>query len=108
MCSARDLGRSVGDKSAEGSRPVEPIPQLTKELRTDFEPTLFLYDAMPGGVGLAGEIYQHFETLLKQARTLLKTCACESAGCPSCLGPMSRYGGPEKSVALQLADLLLP
>ena len=50
-------------------------------------PTLYLFDRMPGGVGLAERAYQQLPLLLQQTRTLLARCPC-AQGCPGCVGPM--------------------
>jgi DEAD/DEAH box helicase domain-containing protein len=50
-----------------------------------YRPTLFLYDALPGGVGLARRIFERAEDLLSRAARLIGGCACKS-GCPACIG----------------------
>lgn len=52
------------------------------------KPTIFMYDSIPGGVGLSEKIYTLVETLIKHSRELVMSCACER-GCPSCVGPAS-------------------
>lgn len=51
-----------------------------------FDPTLFMYDRIPGGVGLAPRLYDSREELLRRARALIDSCGCDQ-GCPSCVGP---------------------
>ncbi len=46
--------------------------------------TIFIYDAHPGGVGIARQGYREFETLSDNALELISKCPCES-GCPSCV-----------------------
>src|SRR5450830_1722308 len=46
--------------------------------------SIFVYDAYPGGIGLARRGYDAFENLAADARTLIAECPCES-GCPSCV-----------------------
>jgi len=46
--------------------------------------SVFVYDAYPGGIGLARRGYDAFESLAADARTLIAECPCES-GCPSCV-----------------------
>jgi len=48
-------------------------------------PTLYLYDAYPGGVGLAERIYRDRVQMYKSASAMVAACAC-STGCPSCVG----------------------
>jgi DEAD/DEAH box helicase domain-containing protein len=72
---------------------------VTRDL--PFEPTLFLYDNFPGGVGFSSQIFDRFPQLLEHARTLLDECECES-GCPSCVGPPNEVGDRAKTIALEL------
>jgi DEAD/DEAH box helicase domain-containing protein len=46
--------------------------------------SIFVYDAYPGGIGLARRGYDAFESLAADARTLIAECPCEG-GCPSCV-----------------------
>ena len=61
---------------------------------TFFNPTIFLYDHVPGGVGLAGRLFEQRVELLLRARRLVENCACED-GCPSCIGPSPGAQRPE-------------
>jgi DEAD/DEAH box helicase domain-containing protein len=58
-----------------------------------------LFDAVPGGVGLAERMYERAEELVDSARALIGGCACE-AGCPACIGPGEVRG--RKALALGL------
>jgi DEAD/DEAH box helicase domain-containing protein len=69
MCDPRDLGRSLGDGN-EG-----PL----------FDPTLYIFDNVPGGVGLAERIHQNALELVHRARALITGCSC-TEGCPFCVG----------------------
>lgn len=66
-----------------------------------FEPTLFLYDNFPGGIGFSPQIYDRFPELLSHAERLLEECSCEE-GCPSCVGPPNEVGAKAKGIALDL------
>ncbi|MEI6447219.1 MAG: DEAD/DEAH box helicase [Actinomycetes bacterium] len=48
------------------------------------EPTIFVHEAHPGGVGLTRQGYERFGELVKDAFDLIATCRC-SKGCPSCV-----------------------
>jgi DEAD/DEAH box helicase domain-containing protein len=64
-------------------------------------PLVYLYDAVPGGVGLAARLYErHFE-LVSGALGLVEGCPCED-GCPACVGPRLETGGASKSWAKRL------
>jgi len=64
-------------------------------------PTVFLYDAVPGGVGLAEHLYKVHAALLDAARELVTDCPCET-GCPACVGPAGAVGGDPKSAAAHI------
>ncbi|MHC4223236.1 MAG: DEAD/DEAH box helicase [Planctomycetota bacterium] len=66
-------------------------------------PSLFLFDAVPGGVGLAEKIYELWPRLLETAREVVSRCPCAS-GCPACVGPAPRIGSLGKSVAQRILD----
>jgi DEAD/DEAH box helicase domain-containing protein len=46
------------------------------------QPTIFIYDGHPGGVGITRRGYEQFERLTADALRLISECPCES-GCPS-------------------------
>ena len=50
------------------------------------DPTIFLYDTVAGGIGLASRLFEEREELLRRARHLIESCECEE-GCPGCIGP---------------------
>jgi DEAD/DEAH box helicase domain-containing protein len=64
-------------------------------------PTLYLYDAFPGGVGFARRIFQQFEQIRAAAAVHLQRCGCER-GCPSCVGAAIESGGTAKRAAAWL------
>ncbi len=119
MAEIHDLGRSVGDGQgtwfaivgAEGrgqmrgpdNAPLDPMSGQR------FEPTLFLYDNYPGGVGLSAPLYDDAPLLVSDACDLVASCGC-TAGCPACVGPVLR--GDEdlavtpRQAALKVLDLL--
>ncbi len=91
MCEPRDIGQALGDKSP--ATRTSPAAQ-------HFDPTLFLFDHIPGGVGLAERIYEMATGLLERTRAMIDGCPCE-AGCPGCVGP-SETGPGRKGKALWL------
>jgi DEAD/DEAH box helicase domain-containing protein len=92
MIDPRDLGRCLGSRDGSGSR-GDAV----------YEPTLFLYDHVPGGVGLASRLFDERERLLTSAGELIDGCACEQ-GCPSCVGPAD--GGARKKLAREVLSSL--
>jgi DEAD/DEAH box helicase domain-containing protein len=47
-------------------------------------PAIFVYDAVPGGAGLASRGFNDLELLLGRTLELVRSCACED-GCPGCI-----------------------
>ena len=70
------------------------------------KPTIFLYDAFPGGIGLSEKAFQMQELLLEHALKIANGCACES-GCPSCVGPVIEVGEEGKHNVCELLQELL-
>jgi len=81
---------------------------VTTQVRSPFTqaPTVFLYDAVPGGVGFAERLFEIESTLLTAAHDRARSCPC-SAGCPSCVGPGEAVGGNPKASALMLLGRLI-
>jgi DEAD/DEAH box helicase domain-containing protein len=68
-------------------------------------PVVYLYDGVPGGVGLAERLYDRHEELIVGALGLVETCSC-SDGCPACVGPRLEAGGLGKQHARRLLAML--
>jgi DEAD/DEAH box helicase domain-containing protein len=84
---------------------ISDVRRKTEIRSAEFDtPTLFLFDNVPGGVGLAEKIYELWPTLLRTAREVLESCPCAS-GCPACVGPAPRVGSLGKDVALRILQL---
>ncbi|MFB6074228.1 MAG: DEAD/DEAH box helicase, partial [Haloarculaceae archaeon] len=67
LCDRRDVGGL--------STPVHPYTG---------EPTIFVYDGHPGGVGLTESGYDDAESLLATTLSMLRSCDCAD-GCPACV-----------------------
>ncbi len=65
------------------------------------EPTIYLYEAVPGGIGLSERLWQRHDELLAGAAELIATCDCD-AGCPSCTGPRLEPNVDARRLALRL------
>ena len=105
MCDGRDINHTLGDKS-EGAAP--PEKRGGQGPKPGFDPTIFLFDAVPGGVGLASRIYDLADELLARTRELVAGCGC-GQGCPACVGPGdldAELGRGRRHVALLLLDAL--
>jgi len=100
MIDPRDLGRRLVD-------PLDPSSQLDSEEQSEFDPTIFLFDAVSGGTGLASRIYEERRMIFQRARSLIQTCEC-AEGCPSCVGPVipSESEAQRKEVIFELFALL--
>ena len=68
-------------------------------------PTLFIYDRIPGGVGLSDEILVLHRELLDKAAELVHDCPCDF-GCPSCIGPGVEHDSRPKQRVLRLISAL--
>ena len=119
MAEARDLQKAVGSgdgawfASTDGrgrgqlrggdGKPLDPAAP------EQFIPTVYLYDAYPGGIGLSEPLYLQREELLQRARDLLQACDCP-AGCPACVGPVlatdETSATPPKHLATRVLSLL--
>lgn len=107
MCDSHDIGLSVDgvslagasrvggvDRSSTGASPAG-VPDLA------VEPTIFLYDNYPGGIGFSEPLFGMHDELLARTRELISGCPCQS-GCPSCVGPEGATGPLAKVVASEL------
>jgi DEAD/DEAH box helicase domain-containing protein len=120
MADGRDLQRAVGsgdgawfaETDAHGRgrwRGIEGAPSEAAAAR--FDPTVYLYDNYPGGIGLSEPLFRRQAELLQAARGLIDACAC-SQGCPACVGaqlPASRPDAPvagPKQLAVSVLRLL--
>jgi DEAD/DEAH box helicase domain-containing protein len=107
MCDGHDIGLSVDgvslaaagrlgglDRSsaANGSSGVQDLAN---------EPTIYLYDNYPGGIGFSEPLFGMHRELVDRTRDLIDGCPCQS-GCPSCVGPEGATGPRAKAVASHL------
>jgi DEAD/DEAH box helicase domain-containing protein len=89
MCDYRDL-RSISQVRA-------PFTE---------RPTVYIYENIPGGVGLAEKLYTESERLLESTIEHVRLCQCLE-GCPTCVGPSLEVGASGKSGALRLLEYML-
>ncbi len=85
MCDPRDLG-------------------VLAQVQAPFtgRPTLYVYDAVPGGVGLTERLYTLTDELVRACREAVDSCPCTD-GCPACVGPAIEVGSRGKAT---VSDLL--
>ena len=82
MIDPHDLGRALGYREQEPGPP---------KVGSGFDgpgldPTVFLYDKIAGGIGLAPRLFDERVELLERGRALAQGCPC-GVGCPACIGP---------------------
>jgi DEAD/DEAH box helicase domain-containing protein len=106
MCDRMDLGATIGEGMPDAEAPSGENPKAAGLAEGEFfEPTLYLYDAYPGGIGLSVPLFQMHDLLIRRTRELIASCPCEK-GCPSCVGPAGETGERAKPAALAILDLL--
>jgi len=88
MCDPRDLG-------------------VLAQVQAPFtgQPTLYLYDAVPGGVGLTERLFSLTAELVHACREAVDSCTC-SDGCPACVGPAIEVGHRGKATVAELLAAL--
>jgi DEAD/DEAH box helicase domain-containing protein len=88
MCDPRDLG-------------------VLAQVQAPFtgRPTLYLYDAVPGGVGLTERLFTLIDQLIDACRGAVADCPCAD-GCPACVGPATEVGPRGKAVVGELLAAL--
>ncbi|UCC44936.1 MAG: DUF1998 domain-containing protein, partial [Candidatus Zixiibacteriota bacterium] len=89
MCDTRDL-RSISQVRA-------PFTE---------QPTVYIYENIPGGVGLSQKIFAESDKLFEACREHVAHCKC-AAGCPSCVGPPMEVGNNGKAGVLDLLEYML-
>ncbi len=106
MCDKMDLGTTIGEGGPEsagdeaGAPETASTPEWSRHAEF-FEPTLYIYDAYPGGIGLSEPLYRIHDLLMNRTQELIASCACER-GCPSCVGPAGETGRHAKEAALAI------
>lgn len=89
LCDPRDVGVDVQVRSPHTNRP-----------------TVFVYDLVPGGVGLAPRIFELRRDLLLACLDTVRSCDCRW-GCPSCVGAQIDPRSPAKEAAVRLLERAL-
>jgi DEAD/DEAH box helicase domain-containing protein len=84
MCDPRDLG-------------------VLAQVQAPFtgRPTVYVYDAVPGGVGLTERLFTLTDQLVRACREAVDSCGC-SDGCPACVGPAIEVGPRGKATVSEL------
>jgi DEAD/DEAH box helicase domain-containing protein len=76
---------------------------LVSQVRSPHQeaPTIYLYEAVPGGVGLSARLWARHDELVMGAADLIASCACDG-GCPACTGPRLEPDVDARALALRL------
>jgi DEAD/DEAH box helicase domain-containing protein len=106
MCDSHDLGLSVDGLPVEGASRMGGTSRGGTAPELSAEPTIFIYDNYPGGIGFSEPLFGLHDVLIARTRELIDECACES-GCPSCVGPEGATGPLAKAVASRLLHMLI-
>ncbi len=115
-----DLGRAVGDAGSTWFATVEADGRgglrspdgdaMDPAAMRSFEPTVFLYDNYPGGIGLSAPLFDLRREVVARARDLVAACDC-AHGCPACIGPIlasdEERGYSPKQAAVRVLELFL-
>ena len=64
-------------------------------------PTIYLYESVPGGVGLSERLWGRHDELVAGAADLIAGCSCD-AGCPACTGPRLEPDVDARALSLRL------
>jgi DEAD/DEAH box helicase domain-containing protein len=119
MAEPGDLGRAVGDgdqgwfatvgAAGRGQMRGDVGEAVDPDGLQRFQPTLFLYDNYPGGIGLSAPLFDDGGDLVAEAHTLVTGCGCRR-GCPACIGPIlasdEQRGYSPKAAAGRVLELL--
>ena len=98
MCDRHDIGLAI---HGEEGRLGLPAPARSAAVAREEEPTIFIYDNYPGGIGFSEPLFGLHDRLLAHTRALIERCPCDM-GCPVCVGPVGQTGPLAKTVALAL------
>ncbi|MFV8754143.1 DEAD/DEAH box helicase [Nannocystaceae bacterium ST9] len=99
MCEPGDLRHAVaaGPPSPEGVSAWAPVgagrPTAEGQLIASGRPTIYLYDDMPGGAGLATRAHALGSALFDRVLAAANGCRCKH-GCPTCIGTEVALVGP--------------
>ncbi len=118
MTESYDIGRAVGNSdgtwfsavSDKGRGSHKAFNQEDAvENAEQFNPSVFLYDNVPGGLGISSTLFDIRHQVVTNALQAVQACNCP-VGCPACIGPILTGGenrdySPKQAVQ-QLLTLL--
>jgi DEAD/DEAH box helicase domain-containing protein len=96
MCAPQDLGATLG------GRVDDETPSREGPIGPGVAPTIFLYDAVAGGVGLAERAFERRDELAARALGSVLSCPCAD-GCPACVSPgLDTGSASRKRIAVEI------
>ena len=85
----------------EQPRVITTSPSQPVNVMEDaYDPTVFIFDAYPGGIGFSENLFDRHDELMHAVRSVITSCPCEH-GCPMCVGPLLEVGPSAKDAAVQ-------
>jgi DEAD/DEAH box helicase domain-containing protein len=78
---------------------IRTFPQVKSPFSD--QPTVYVYDNYPGGVGFSEKLFHLSKDIWKACGEMVESCGCAD-GCPSCVGPKMEVGERGKQGALKL------
>jgi DEAD/DEAH box helicase domain-containing protein len=118
MCEVGDLNHAVasGPPGPEGVSAWAPVglgrPSAEASMIASGRPTIYLYDDLPGGAGLATRVHSLGRPFFERVLAVVRGCRC-ALGCPTCIGTevaltggvaLTRGGGPDAGAGSPRAD----
>jgi DEAD/DEAH box helicase domain-containing protein len=91
MCEVGDLEHAVasGPPGPDGVSAWAPVglgrPNAEASLIASGRPTIYLYDDLPGGAGLATRVHSLGRPFFERVLAVVRGCGC-TQGCPTCIG----------------------
>lgn len=91
MCEVGDLRHAIaaGAPGPEGVAAFAPVgmgrPSAEASLLAGGRPTIYLYDDLPGGAGLATRVHALGRPFFERTLAVVRGCGC-THGCPTCIG----------------------
>ena len=79
-------------------RDIDTDIALSSDSKKRWKSSLFLFDAMEGGVGYAEKLYENIGTLWSICLEVIQSCPC-TMGCPACIPPLPP--GLEENVEME-------
>ncbi|MGI9337058.1 MAG: DEAD/DEAH box helicase [Gammaproteobacteria bacterium] len=67
---------------------------------------LYVYENYPGGIGVARQIFESWQEVIKKGADIARNCSC-ATGCPNCIVPPGKSEEMDKNTGIRLADYIL-